>query len=295
MKIDNELVRRILRIETAREFKCDTLGLVNTSTPNTLSFLDDRAFLADLEKNSCVTVVFTTVELAMHIPDKTTIVCDDPRFAFYSLQNHVGHSEYERRKSTIDPTARIHSRAYVSEYNVEIGANVLIEANATILADVSIGANTIIRAGAVLGAEGFEHKRTSKGILSVFHDGKLFVGENVEIGANTCVDKGFSFRQTVIGDHTKIDTLVRIGHGVQTGTGCFITACALVAGSVTLKDNVWIGPNASIAPQLIIDDGGFVTLGAVVTKDVGKNQWVSGNFAIPHKKFLSNLKKSLLD
>ena len=95
----------------------------------------------------------------------------------------------------------------------------------------------------------------------------------------------------MLGDHTKVDNLVHIAHGVQTGKNCLIIATSMIAGSVTLKDNVWIGPNANIAPQVVVESYGFVTLGSVVTKNVGAKEWVTGNFAIPHSQFIKNLKK----
>ena len=82
------------------------------------------------------------------------IVCDDPRYAFYVLLAFIAQASYEKRKSLVRPTAQIHPRAYVSDYNVDIGENVRIEPNATILPDVTIGQDSIIRAGAGIGGRG---------------------------------------------------------------------------------------------------------------------------------------------
>ena len=187
----------------------------------------------------------------------------------------------------------VHPTAFVSEYNVTIGKNVVIEPHANIMSDVVIGNNCVIRAGSVLGSEGYEYKRTSQGVLSVFHDGKVIIGNNVEIGANTCVDKGLMSFDTTIGDNTKVDNLVHIAHSVTIGKNCFIIACSMIAGSVKIEDDVWVGPNANIAPQVTIRKGGFVTLGSVVTKEVNEKEWVTGNFAIPHAKFLEIFKRNL--
>jgi UDP-3-O-[3-hydroxymyristoyl] glucosamine N-acyltransferase len=173
---------------------------------------------------------------------------------------------------------------------VEIADNVIIEPNVTILPDVTIGKNCIIRAGAVLGSEGFEHKRTKFGILPVFHDGKVIVGDDVEIGANTCVDKGFAWRNTSIGNQTKIDNLVHIGHGAQVGEKCLITACSQI-GASDIGDNVWVGPNANILSQHSIGNSAVITVGAVVTTDVAPGKRVTGNFAIDHQKFIKFIKQ----
>ena len=295
MKINNSLLQEVLGLTPPQDLACDSLGLVAHDRPNMLTFLDDEQFLQQILDNSNVSAVFITEALATKVESTRIkkIVCDDPRYYFYSLMNYLSAVNYQKNQTIIHPTAKVHPRAYVSEYNVEIGKNVLIEPHATILPDVVVGDNCIIRAGAVLGSEGYEHKRTTKGILSVFHDGKVILGNNVEIGANSCLDKGFHFRHTTVGDFTKIDNLVHISHCVHVGKNCFIIACSMIAGTVTIMDDVWIGPNANIAPQVIIENGGFVTLGSVVVKNVGEKEWVTGNFAIPHKKFLFNLKKIL--
>jgi UDP-3-O-[3-hydroxymyristoyl] glucosamine N-acyltransferase LpxD len=160
---------------------------------------------------------------------------------------------------------------------------------------VRIGRGTIVRAGAVLGAEGFEHKRTSRGILSVRHDGEVIIGERVEIGANCAISKGFSFRHTVIDDETRLDNLVHVAHGAQIGKRCFLPASCMIAGSTTIHDDVWIGPNASVSSQVQVGEGAYVTIGAVVTRDVPAGQRMTGNFAVPHAAFLSILKRNLRD
>ncbi len=275
--------------------KFNNLGLVDCDIPNTLTFIDEMKYLDKLIANQNITGVLIHKSQSINITreDIVILVSEDPRYDFYNLMNKIAESKYTRTPSIISPSANIHPRAFISEVNVKIGNNVVVEPNATILADVEIGNDSIIRSGAVIGSEGFEHKRTSKGILSVFHDGKVIIGKNVEVGANACIDKGFSSRYTIVGDYTKIDNLVHIAHGVQTGKRCFIIASSMVAGSVTLKDDVWVGPNANIAPQVTVENNGFISLGSVVTRNVSEHQHVTGNFALPHAQFLEILKKSL--
>lgn len=277
----------------------NTLGLVDSEARETLSFLDDNSFLKSLKTNSNITGLFTTSQISEEVramrSDVALYIVNDPRYSFYSLQNLITKLVYSetRFKSVIHPSAVIHPKAYVSEYNVIIGADVEIEPNVTILSDVEIGKESAISAGTVIGAEGFEHKRTSKGILSVKHDGKVLIGEKVYIGAVNGISKGFSYRNTIIGDETKTDNLVHIAHGVQIGKRCFLPASCMIAGSVTIGDDVWIGPNASISSQITIQNNAFVTIGSVVTKDVSEKGHVTGNFAIPHSTFLRILKSHM--
>lgn len=271
----------------------DKLAMVNSRYPSSLSFIDDIKYLEQLNANENITGVFTTAEIAPRIVGKNLLTVNDPRYYFFTLFNYVAIKSAINFKSRISDKAVIHPRAYISEHNVIIGDNTIIGPNVNILPDVEIGKDCIVQAGTTIGSIGFEYKRTSKGIVSVVHDGKVIIGDKVEIGANTAIDKGFSFRDTVIGDEVKIDNLVYIAHCVHIGRGSFIVASAALTGSVTIKENVWIGPNANIAPGLLIDDNAFVSLGSVVTKNVDAGIHVTGNFAIPHGIFLKNLKKSL--
>lgn len=295
MKINNKLLKDLFQISFDKNIESFKLGLLNSSESHTLSYIDDEKYIELLGSNLNVEGVFITKELKGQINRKKLffITYDDPRYVFFTLYNFLGKKNYKKEKSYIHKTAKIHPDAYVSQYNVKIDKNVIIEPHVTILPDVIVGENSIIRAGSVIGCEGFEYKKTSKGILPVFHDGNVTIGKNVEIGVNSAICKGFSFRQTVIGDETKIDNLVHISHGVQIGKRCLIIASVVIAGSVTLEDDVCIGPNATISNLVVIEKNAFITLGAVVTKNVDKNERVSGNFAIPHQKFIQNLKKEV--
>ena len=293
MRIDDRLLSDVVGVAARRSFACTGLGLVGSDRPDTLTFLDDARYLPELRANDNVTAALVTPELDDALGDATLLrlVCDDPRHAFYTLLNHIARATYRRLPSEIDPSARVHPRAYVAEHNVRIGPDTVVEPNATILPDVVVGARCVLRAGAVLGSEGFEHKRTSRGILSVVHAGRVVLADEVEIGANACLDKGLvAERDTVIGEFSKIDNLVHVAHGAQIGRRCFVIACSMIAGSVTVEDDAWIGPNASLAPQLSVGREGFVSLGAVVTRSVAPGQHVSGNFAIDHRRFLEYLR-----
>lgn len=295
MRIDNALLEKVLGLKTWQDFACDNLGLVIHDQPNMLTFVDDERFLQQAANNQNVTAILITEALAPHLASKEIkkIVCEDPRYDYYVLMNYLGAANYRKTPAVIHPTATISPAAWVADYNVQIGERVVVEPNATILPDVVIGDNCIIRAGTVLGSEGFEHKRTTKGMLSVFHDGTVIIGKGVEIGSNCTVDKGFSYRPTSIGDFTRIDNLVHIAHCASIGKRCVIVACSMIAGTATIMDDVWIGPNATISSQIVVENGAFITLGSVVVGGVKEKERVSGNFAVPHKKFLHNLKKIL--
>jgi UDP-3-O-[3-hydroxymyristoyl] glucosamine N-acyltransferase len=108
------------------------------------------------------------------------------------------------------------------------------------------------------------------------HDYPVVINRNVEIGSFTTVDAG-SWRKTIIGEGTKIDSHVKIAHNVQIGKSCLIVAGAVIGGSCTIGDNVFIGINASIKQRIKIGDNAIIGMGAVVIKDVPANATVKGN------------------
>lgn len=297
MLVDDKLFEKYLLRPAGQSFQCRAMGLFVSPVPEMMSFLDDAKYLEGVTSCKDITVLLTTPELGAAIsrPDLKILISEDPRFDFFTLRNGAYRAGYQKVPSRIASTAQIHPRASVSDFNVTIGENSFIGPNASILPDVSIGSNCIIQANAVLGSDGFEYKRTKQGLLAVFHDGRVVLDDEVEIGANSCLDKGIWGVDTRIGFQTKIDNLVHVAHSVQVGARCLIIASAMLGGSVILGDDVWVGPHANIAPQLKIGDKAFITLGSVVTKDVGAGEWVTGNFAVPHSKFLRNLKRSLTD
>jgi UDP-3-O-[3-hydroxymyristoyl] glucosamine N-acyltransferase len=297
MKIDAKLISETIGNVNLQGKEFTTLGLVSSKVEKTLTFLDEVKFLHEVINNENIEGVITTSEISKEFIASgrsiELIISEDPRYDFFTLLNKMGKLSYVEIPSVISKTAQISSEAYISAHNVTIGERTIVGPNVTILPDVSIGDDCVIQPGTVIGSEGFEYKRTSKGVLPVFHDGKVIIGNGVEVGSNTCIDKGFSFRSTVIDDNVKIDNLVHVAHGVHIGRNSFIIASAMLGGSVTIGRDVWVSPNTSIAPGLSIGDNAFISLGAVVTKNVEANQQVTGNFAIPHDTFLKIFKSNL--
>ncbi|AMW04035.1 UDP-3-O-(3-hydroxymyristoyl)glucosamine N-acyltransferase [Gemmatimonas phototrophica] len=293
MLIDETVLERATGLKAPAPFVCHGFALATQpAAAQSLAFLDDAQFLSAVADNAGIAVVLTTPALKEAVlgTGRVAIVTDDPRHDFYQTLNVAGREHATQRPTFIDPTAVIHPRATISGCNVHIGPRCIIEPGAVILPDVTMGAECIIRANAVVGTEGYEYKRTSRGLLPVFHDGSVVLGDRVEVGGNSCLDKGFHFRHTQLGNDTKVDNLVHIAHGVHTGQRCLIVAHAMVAGSVTLGNDVWVGPGAMISNGLTVGDGASISLGAVVTKSVPAGARVSGNFAVPHEKLLRHVK-----
>jgi UDP-3-O-[3-hydroxymyristoyl] glucosamine N-acyltransferase len=193
--------------------------------------------------------------------------------------------------AVIDTTAiigngtRIGAGSYIGP-KVQLGENVTIYPNVTILDECTIGKNTIIWSGAVvrerchmgndciihpnatIGADGFGFRPDpQRGLVKIPQIGNVVLGNNVEIGANSCVDRG-KFSSTILGDGCKIDNLIQIGHNSKLGRFCIMAGQSGLAGSVTLGNGVLIGGSASITDHVTIGDGAIIGGGSGVTKDV---------------------------
>ncbi len=175
----------------------------------------------------------------------------------------------------IAKNATIGENCYIGE-DVTIGKGTVIEHNVSIYHNVSIGENCIIHSGAVIGADGFGYFITEDGRPDkVEHFGGVVIGDEVEIGANACIDRG-TIDNTVIKSHSKIDNLVHIAHNVQVGESSMIVAGAIVCGSAKLDDESYVAPGGIIKNQLKIGKNSFVGMGAVVTRPVEDDTVVTG-------------------
>lgn len=268
----------------AETFEADALDLVKgQSGRSILSFVDDARFLGDALANPRLGTLLVTPELAPDLDGfrGKLVLVDDPRWYFYSLHNYLTAKTRTLVPTQIAPDAAIASSAHVEPHGVVIGPRVVVEPNAVVMSSVSIGADSIVRAGTCLGTSGFEHKRTSRGILTVVHDGGVTVGIGVEIGALSVIGQGFSRRETIIGNHSKLDHHAMLAHGTQLGERVFVAAGAVIAGSVTIGDDAWIGPGVVIADQIEVGAGARVGIGSVVLRPVRAGSKVLGNPARP--------------
>jgi UDP-3-O-[3-hydroxymyristoyl] glucosamine N-acyltransferase len=143
----------------------------------------------------------------------------------------------------------------------------------------------VLHAGAQVGREGFGWVPQAGGVRRTPHAGRCVLGDDVEIGANSCVDRG-SIDDTVIGAGTKIDNLVQIGHNVRIGRGCMIASLVGVAGSCRIEDGVQIGGQVGLGGHLTVGRGAVLAARAGVFGDVPAGETWSGYPARPHREQL---------
>lgn len=209
----------------------------------------------------------------------------------YSACNDVVDSR-QMGTSSVHPTAWIAQGAFIGE-NVQIGADVKIHPGVVLMSGVSVGEGTEIypnttiyrnvkignfvriHANCTIGADGFGYNY-SKGVHhKVWHLGGVIIEDNVEIGANSCVDSG-TFSPTKIGAGTKIDNLVQVGHNVKLGNGVILCGNVAIGGSTELGAFTVVGGSASVANGVKLGQGVQVAGGAGVTNNVENGEVVGG-------------------
>ncbi len=282
---------------------------VEEARPGDLVFAESARYL-ELALRSRATAILAPLEAGqLGLAAKPLILVAAPRLAFVkTLEAFAPPLEIT---PGIDPTAQIgqnadfgpdvHLGAHVSVgANVTLGRGVILLPGARVGDDCAIGDDTILHpnvvlyprvrigrrcllhAGCVLGADGFGYVPVGTALRKVPQLGVVEVGDDVEIGANTCIDRAKT-GATVIGSGTKIDNLVHVGHNVTIGFSTIIIAQTGIAGSVTIGNGVILAGQAGVKDHVTIGDGARVGAQGGVISDVPAGVTVSGYPARPHR------------
>jgi UDP-3-O-[3-hydroxymyristoyl] glucosamine N-acyltransferase len=234
-------------------------GLTNTG-PDAVVFAEDvRTLVAAMATNAGLILARSVGTM----PDPRVLVVKDPRYAFALCSKALSRVRTEGEvhpSAVVDPSAKLGARVLIGaravvEADAILGDDVEIAAGALVLRGVEIGNRVVVQAGAVLGATGFGYARNAEtGAHLLFpQQGRLVIEDDVEIGANTTIDRG-ALGETRIGSGTKIDNQVHIGHNCKIGRNvlmasqvgisgsCIVEDGAVLAGQVGLGDHVHIGP-----------------------------------------------------
>ena len=238
--------------EGKADLSIDGINEIHRVEVGDIVFVDHPKYY-DKALNSSATVVL--INKNVDVPEgKGIIICEDPFKSFNFLLNYFNPFTFEEEQQ--DPSAdigkncRIHKSVAIGN-NVKIGSNTIIFPNVTILNDVTIGNNVIIQSGSVIGGFGFYYKNRGDYYDRLNSCGSVSIENNVEIGANCTIDKGVT-ASTLIGEGTKIDNLVQIGHDTIIGKKCLIAAQSGIAGCVVIGDEVTIWGQVGIASGVSI-------------------------------------------
>jgi UDP-3-O-[3-hydroxymyristoyl] glucosamine N-acyltransferase len=268
------------------------VATLRSATPSDLSFITQSKYRADLAATRAAAVIVPESER-----DSTAlprIVCRDP-YAYFarvasllspspvvtpgiastatvSAEAEVAASAAIGHACVIERRARIGERVVVGPgcvigENVSLGPESRLHGHVTIYANCAIGARAIVHSGVVLGADGFGFAPEGGTWLKIPQTGRLIVGDDVEIGANTTVDRG-ALEDTVIEDGVKLDNQIQIGHNCRIGAHTAIAGCTGIAGSTTIGRHCMIGGAAMIGGHLQIADRVVIGGGTWVTRSI---------------------------
>ena len=254
-----------------------------------LSFIDNikyRDNFTATKAGAC----FAAPAMAAHAPAGLVLRLTETPYKAYALAAQAFYPDQVKADGVISPRAAIDSAAKIGAGvtvedfavigpGVEIGAGSRIGAGATI-SHAIIGQNTRIYPGCRIGQDGFGFAIDPKGHVKVPQLGRVVIGNHVEIGANTCIDRGAG-PDTVIGDGTWIDNLVQIGHNVRIGRGCVIISQVGISGSTVVDDYVVIAGQAGLAGHLHIGKGARIGAQSGIMRDVPPGSDVLGSPAAP--------------
>lgn len=268
--------------------KSKSISWVKDITENCLESFSDKEECLIVAKKGCL----------INKESFSYIITDEPKAVFFSILDYFwGDKETVQLAATaIIKTKKIAQNVSIGEHcfideGVSIGEGTIIEPNVTILHHVEIGKNCIIHAGAVIGIDGYGYfVNENENPEKVKHFGGVIIGDNVEIGANACIDRG-TIDYTYIGNNVKIDNLVHVAHNVQIQQNSMLVAGAIICGSADLKKGSYIAPGGIVKNQKKVGEGAFVGMGAVVMQDVPEYTVVAGIQARGIRKIEKNEKK----
>jgi UDP-3-O-[3-hydroxymyristoyl] glucosamine N-acyltransferase len=275
-----------------------------------VSFLDNRRYAAALEQTMAGAVIVHP-QMQARVPRSAIPIVTASTYEGWARVAALFHPVPPPRpgvhpSALVDPEARVDASAEIGPFAVvearaeigpgcrigsfvSIGAGVIMGRDCRIGAHASLshallGSRVYIYPGARIGQEGFSFATTKTGFLSIPQLGRVIVEDDVEVGANSTIDRG-STRDTFIGAGTRIDNLVQIGHNVRLGRCCVIVAQVGIAGSTILEDFVQVGGQAAMAGHVRVGQGSQIGAQAGVISDVPAGSVLLGSPARPRKEF----------
>lgn len=279
-----------------------------------LSFLSNAKYQKQLPDTQAE-VVLVSAEFVDLVPNSAIVVAN-PYLAFAKLSQlfdwrgplvaGVAPSAQVNALAEIDPTAqiadgaiigpqvRIAANAYIGP-NVVIGEGVIVgestrlEANVTLYPGVTIGQRCIIHSGAVIGADGFGFAHDGQGWVKIAQAGGVTLGDDVEVGANTTIDRG-ALSDTLVANGVKLDNQIQIAHNVEIGEATAIAGCTAIAGSTRIGSHCTIAGMSGVTGHLDIADRTHITAMTLVSKSIKESgAYSSGTGVEPHAQWKRNV------
>ncbi len=289
------------------------------ANPDSITFIRDAKFAMMWPASKAGTAIIAASAVndlcrAATLPSRAMLVVPDADMALIQLLGMLEAKPEARpagihQSAVIDPTATVDPNSYIGPQCVigpraTVGRGVILRERVSIAEDCSVGdgselypnvvlyprtvvgKNVVLHAGVVIGVDGFGYRPSAKGLVKIPHIGNVVIEDNVEIGANTCIDRS-KFGSTRIGQGSKIDNQVQIGHGVIIGRSVILCACVGLSGSVRIEDGAILGGMVGVVDGCRIGKGAMVGGNSAVADDVPAGQRVFGTPAGPLRRSIA--------
>ncbi|WP_018294879.1 UDP-3-O-(3-hydroxymyristoyl)glucosamine N-acyltransferase [Mariprofundus ferrooxydans] len=291
--------------------KITGVNTLKNATENEIGFLSNQHYKGDLSETAAAAVLIAAGSAYEGAPCSVILV-DDPYLAFARLQRHFHPAPVSagQRHATaviapdvrlaadvdVGPQAVIGARADIGTgsiigpgcvvgADVVIGQRCILHANAVVMNGCVLGDNVILQPGAVIGSDGFGYAWTGESYLKIPQTGRVILENDVEIGANTCVDRG-ALGDTIIERGAKLDNLVQVAHNVRVGAFTVMASQVGVSGSTQIGRGCQFGGQVGIAGHLKIGDGCRLAGQTGVMSDLEAGGTYAGSPAMPHRMWL---------
>ena len=272
------------------DLQIEALASLETAGPQALSFLSHPKYQGQLASCQAACVIVDVAHGAQAKQRGPCIVTAQP-YLYFARVTRLWKAALAaplrpriHPSAVIDPNARVHETAKVGalcviERGATVGAATELCSRVTLAEDCHIGERCLIHPGVVIGADGFGFAPNDGAWEKIEQLGAVHIGNDVEIGANTCIDRG-ALQDTLIADGVKLDNLVQIGHNVQIGAHSALAGCVGVAGSARIGAHCTLGGGAIVLGHLELADHVHISAASVVTRSIRQPGHYTGLFPI---------------
>jgi UDP-3-O-[3-hydroxymyristoyl] glucosamine N-acyltransferase len=274
----------------SRDIEITGLATLASAGQGDLTFLSNVQYRSQLQSSRAACVVVSTQIKDEALKRGSTVVVEDAYVYWAKLTQYwaslinrddeplIHPSAFVHSSAKIDPTARIGPMCVVEAHAV-IGKGSWLKSRVTVSQACTVGEDCILHSGVVIGADGFGFALENKAWLKIEQLGSVRIGNQVEIGANSCIDRG-ALGDTVIEDGVKLDNLIQIGHNVHVGAHTAMAGCVGIAGSARIGAHCTLGGGAIILGHLQLADHVHISAASVVTHSLLQPGTYSGVFPI---------------
>lgn len=255
-----------------------------------ISFLSQARYQSQLAPSLAGCVIVSPDFEPQVVHRTAAIITDDPYLYFARLtrlwkrEHHKVAGPRIHPSAVVDPTASVAADAVIGplcviERGAQVGAGTVLKSRVTLGEDCQIGARCLVHSGVVIGADGFGFAPHQGQWEKIEQLGAVRIGNDVEIGANTCIDRG-ALEDTVIEDGVKLDNLIQIGHNVHVGRHTAMAGCVGVAGSARIGAHCTVGGGAVVLGHLSLADHVHISAASVVTRSISQPGQYTGMFPL---------------